>query len=109
MQNHDSEIHVTDESIAIVGMACRYPGNVRTPEDLWDLLRAGADAITEFPGDRGWDVAALYDPDPRHAGTSYTRHGGFVPHAPALHPQVFRLSPRPAPAAPSPPTLLRVA
>src|SRR5258708_33388352 len=98
MQNHDSEIHVTDESIAIVGMACRYPGNVRTPEDLWDLLRAGADAITEFPGDRGWDVAALYDPDPRHAGTSYTPPGGGPPRAPPLAPRSRLTEPRPAAA-----------
>ncbi|MFC9654175.1 SDR family NAD(P)-dependent oxidoreductase, partial [Streptomyces sp. NPDC056937] len=55
---------VTDEPIAIVSMACRFPGGVSSPEDLWDVLLAGGDAVSDFPTDRGWDVEALYDPDP---------------------------------------------
>ncbi|WUW92067.1 SDR family NAD(P)-dependent oxidoreductase [Streptomyces sp. NBC_01451] len=87
-----------DEPIAIVAMACRYPGGVASPEDLWRLVSDGADAITEFPEDRGWDVAGLYEPNPHSsaAGKTYSARGGFLDGMADFDPVFFGISPREA-------------
>ncbi|MET8748191.1 type I polyketide synthase, partial [Streptomyces sp. NPDC004728] len=84
------------EPIAIVGMSCRFPGGVRSPEELWHLLSEGRDAVTEFPEDRGWDNESLYDEDPDQSGKSYVREGAFLGNVGEFDARFFGISPREA-------------
>nr|WP_169515224.1 type I polyketide synthase [Amycolatopsis benzoatilytica] len=82
-----------DEPVAIVGMGCRFPGGVASPEDLWRLLDEGRDALSPFPSDRGWDLAALAGGG---RGASATGQGGFLDDVAGFDPGFFGISPREA-------------
>ncbi|RKN11895.1 SDR family NAD(P)-dependent oxidoreductase [Streptomyces radicis] len=84
------------EPVAVVSMACRLPGGVTSPDDLWRLVAEGAEGVSPLPEDRGWDVAGLYDPDPLSTGKSYVRAGGFLADAASFDAEFFGISPREA-------------
>src|SRR5262249_51044644 len=83
------------EPIAIVGIGCRMPGGVRSPDDLWKLLAGGVDAVTEVPKER-WHLPAVYHPDPGRPGRTTSRWGGFLDHIDHFDAQFFGIGPREA-------------
>ena len=94
-----AELESTEpEPVAVVSMACRYPGGITSPEDLWRTVEQGIDGTGEWPTDRGWDAERLYDPEPGMAGKSYTNRGGFLEHATQFDAGFFSISPREAAA-----------
>ena len=90
--------HQLNEPIAIVGMGCRFPGGVNSPDDLWQMLSDEREAVSEFPTDRGWNLDVLFGPDPDAPGATYVRGGSFVDNIGDFDAPFFGISPREAQA-----------
>ncbi|PSK81156.1 phosphopantetheine binding protein, partial [Murinocardiopsis flavida] len=86
----------TDEPIAIIGMACRYPGGITTPEEFWDFIHEGKESVSDFPSNRGWDLDRLFSDDPDAPNTSYVRQSHFLHDCDQFDPAFFGMSPREA-------------
>ena len=95
-ENAEVRLSAVREPIAIVGMACRLPGGVTSPSELWDLLTEKRTGVSEFPTDRGWDIERVYDPTPGQKGKTYVNRGGFLQGAGNFDPEFFGISPREA-------------
>src|SRR5246500_744048 len=83
----------SSEPIAMVGMPCRFPGGIDTPEGVWQMVADGRDVMSDFPTDRGWDLAGLFDPDPDARHKTYARTGGFVDGVADFDPAFFGIAP----------------
>ena len=91
----DASERASREPVAIIGLACRYPGGVDSPDSMWRMLRDGVDAVSDVPRDR-WNHDDYYDPDPKAPGKTFVRQGGFLDQVDQFEPQFFGISPREA-------------